>query len=288
MHDRDVVRAQPANVLLELAGPGLVHLDGHDLAGEHRRLAARSGAEVEHPFARKGPDANAGELRAAALGPDLALFQGFFVHPRDLPGVRNVRFGPVWGLSPDMSDNDRGRLVLRPHQGEGVLLAEVALPELPDPIRVGVLERAFRERGEERLDPIREPPEHRVREGDRPLEPRRAHEFDRLVHSGVARHAVQVAELERAEAERRQHRRVQLAHRPLAERLDRMVERPLPLDRAEGELPRERAVAVVEVGRGTAQRPVGVRPLLGDADEHVVGRLPRGRDFHRRPRTKAS
>ena len=187
-----------------------------------------------------------------------------------------------------MSDNDRRRLVLRPHQGQRLLFAEIAPPELPDPVGVGVLERALGERGEERLDPVREPPEHGVRERDRPLEPGRAHELDRLVHGGVARHAVQVAELERAEPERRQHRRIELAHRPLAERLDRMVERPLPLDRAEGELPRERAVAVVEVGRGAAQRPVGVRTLLGDAQEDVEGGPPGGRDLHRRPRTKAS
>ena len=54
VHDRDVVRAEPADVLLELARPGLVHLDGDDLAGEHRRLAARRGTEVEHPLARDG------------------------------------------------------------------------------------------------------------------------------------------------------------------------------------------------------------------------------------------
>ena len=187
-----------------------------------------------------------------------------------------------------MSDNDGWRLVLRPHQGEGLLFAEIAPPELPDPVRVGVLERPFREAGEERLDPVRETPEHGVREGDRPLEPSPANELDRLVHSGVARHAVQVAELVRAEPQRRQHRRIELAHRPLAERLDRMVERPLPLHRAEGELPRERAVAIVEVGRGAPKRPVGVRTLFGDAQEDVVSGPPCGRDLHLRPRTKAS
>ena len=141
---------------------------------------------------------------------------------------------------------------------------------------------------EQRLDPVGEPAEHGVRERDRPLEPGAAHELDRLVHGRVAGHAVEVAELVRAEPERREHRRVELAHRPLAERLDRVVERAHPLHRAERELPRERPVAVVELLRRRAKRPVGVRVILEDAPEDLVGGRAGGRDAQRRPRRNAS
>jgi hypothetical protein len=67
-----------------------------------------------------------------------------------------------------------------------------------------------------------------------------------------------------------------------------MVERAEPLDRTEGELPRQRAVAIVECGRSGAQRAIGICPFLGDAQEHVVGGLPGGSDLHRRPRRKLS
>ena len=145
-----------------------------------------------------------------------------------------------------MSDHDRGRLVLGPHQRQRGLLAEVAPPDVPDPVRVGVLERTLGERREQRLDPVGDAPEDGVREGDGALEPGPADELDRLVHRRVARDAVEEAELVRAEPERGEHGRVELPHRPLAERLDRVVERAGALDGAERELPRERPVAVVE------------------------------------------
>ena len=80
--DGDVVGPEPAGILLELARPGLVHLDRDDLAGQHRRLAARGGAEVEDALAGLGADAQPGELRAATLRPNLAVFQGFLVDAR--------------------------------------------------------------------------------------------------------------------------------------------------------------------------------------------------------------
>ena len=112
--------------------------------------------------------------------------------------------------------------------------------------------------------------------------PRAAHELDRLVHRGVARDAAEVAELVRAEAQRREHRRVELSHRTLPERLDRMIERAHALHRAERELARERPVAVVEALRGGPQRPVGVRAFFGDAAEDVVGGLAGRRDVRHR------
>ena len=156
MDDAHVVGAEPADVLLELGGSGLVRLDRDDLAGEHRRLAAGSGAEVEHALALLRADAETGELRADALRPDLAARERLGVEPLDAVGARDVRFGPVRGLAPDVPDDDRRRLVLRPHQRERIGLAEVAAPGLPDPVGIRVLERALGERVEEWADPVAE------------------------------------------------------------------------------------------------------------------------------------
>ena len=185
-----------------------------------------------------------------------------------------------------MSDHDGRRLVLGAHQRQRALLAEVAPPHVPDPVRIGVLERPLRQFGEQALDPVTDPAEHRVRERDRPLEPGAPHELDGLVHGGVARHAAEEAELVGAQAQRRQHGRVELAHRPLAERLDRVVERPHALHGAECELPRKRAVALVEALGGGSQRPVGVRVLLEDAADDLVRRG--ARRCYLSPRSHAS
>ena len=151
-----------------------------------------------------------------------------------------------------------------------------------------MLERPFGQRVEQRPDALADASEDGVRERHRPLEPRAADELDRLVHGRVAGNPVEIAELVSAEPQRREDGRVELAHRTLAERLDRMVERAHPLHRAERELPRERPVAVVEVLRGGAERAVGVRVLLEDTPQHLVGGAPRWCDGHRRPRRKAS
>ena len=137
-------------------------------------------------------------------------------------------------------------------------------------------------------DPVADAAQDGVRERDRALEPRPADELDRLVHGRVARNAVEIAELVRAEPQRRPDGRVELPHRPLAERLDRVVERAHPLNRAEREPPGERAVALVESLRGRAERPVGVGVVLEDPAQHLVGRLPGRRDAHRRPRRNSS
>ena len=101
----------------------------------------------------------------------------------------------------------------------------------------------------------------------------------------VAGHAAEEAELVGAEAERREHGRVELSHRPLPERLDRVVERSHPLHRAERELSRERPVAVVEPLRCGAERPVGVGVLLEDAADDLVRREPGRRNRHGRRAT---
>ena len=98
--DGHVRGAEPRDVLLELTCPGLVHLDGDDVAREHRRLSARRSAEIEHSLARLRADAEPGQLRAAALRPDPTLGERLLVDAVDRIGVRNVRFGPVRGLSP--------------------------------------------------------------------------------------------------------------------------------------------------------------------------------------------
>ena len=286
--DTHVLGAEATDVLLQLARPRLVCLDRSHLAGEHRRLAAWRRAEVEDALACLRADDEPGELGASALRPDLASLQGFLVHPLDLVCARDVRRGPVREWAADMPDDGGRWFVLRPHQRQRRLLAEVAPPDLPDPVGVGVLERPLREAREQLLDPVADPSEHGVRERDRPLQPGTADELDRLVHGRVAGDAAEEAELVRAEAERREHRRVELPHGPLPERLDRVVERSHPLHRPERELPRERPVAVVELLRRRAKRPVGVGVILEDAPDHLVGGRAGGRDAQRRPRRNAS
>ena len=59
-----------------------------------------------------------------------------------------------------------------------------------------------------------------------------------------------------------------------------MVERPHALHCPEGELARERAVAVVQPGGCGAQRAVGVRVLLENTADDLVGGRARGRNRH--------
>ena len=94
-------------------------------------------------------------------------------------------------------------------------------------------------------------------------------------------------ELVGAEPERRAHRRVELAHRPLAELLDPEVDRSPALHGSVREPLRERAVAVVEPFDRCRERAVGVRVLLEDAAHDLERRPPRRRD-HRTPRRNSS
>jgi len=185
-----------------------------------------------------------------------------------------------------MSHHDGRRLVLRPHQRECLLLPEIASPDVPDPVWVRVFERPFRERGQQIVDSVGDTAQHRVREGHGPLEPCPPYELDRLVHGGIARHAVEKAELVRAEPERGPHGWIELPNRPLAKGLDCVVERAHALHRSVGELPCERAITVAETFRGRPKRPVGIRLVLEHAPQHLVSD-PACRRDHRSPRTNS-
>ena len=274
-------------------------LDGHDVPLELRRLAARRGADVEGALAFLRLDDEPGELRAAALGPREARLDPGRLHTVDHArvgqvGIALARDGLRFG-SPPAVDAHRGlgRLVLRPHARARTVRPQVAPPGLGHPVRVRMLEprsggRLVAEGVEQRADPLRHAAQHRVRERHRACDAGRAHQLDRLVHRRVARHAVDVAELVRTEAQGREHRRVELVHRPPAERLDRVVERARPLHGAVGEPLRQCAVARVEPGHRRAERAVGVGALLEHAPNDGEGRSPRGRDRHRSPRWNSS
>ncbi len=281
----DVCRAEPADVLLQLAGTCLVQLDGRHLTGEHRRLAAGRRAQVERPLAGARADGEPCQLRPAALRPDRPGGKGPLVDPLDAVRARQV--GRLTRrVTPDEPHDRLGRLVLCAHERERVLLAEIAAPDVPDPVGIGVLERPLRERREQRREAVGEAAQHGVREGDRTLEPGAPDELHGLVHGGVAGDALDVAELVRAEPERCANGRVEPRHRPPCERLDGVVDRPDALHRAVGEPPGQREVAVVQaLGRG-AERPVGVGVVLEHAPQHLVGG--RAGRAYRRPRSHAS
>ena len=98
-------------------------------------------------------------------------------------------------------------------------------------------------------------------------------ELDRLVHGRVRRDTLREEELVGADAQRRAKRRLQLVGRPPCERLQRMVERPHPLNGSERQPHREPPVAVVELsalGLG-AKGAVGVGVLLERAPHDLAG-----------------
>ena len=121
-----------------------MELDRDHLALELGRLATRSRAEVEGALPRPRPDDEPGELGATALRPDQALVQRLLVDALDVQRVRQIQVGPTFdraGLPAVQADDAFRRLVLRAHQRERFLLAELLPPQLGDPVRVGVLER---------------------------------------------------------------------------------------------------------------------------------------------------
>src|SRR5207245_2840627 len=97
------------------------------LARELRRLPARGRAEVERAVTRQGADGEPGELRAAALRPDAPLLERPLVDALDAVGPGHVGRLAV-DLAADEPDDGLQRLVLRSHQGQRCLAAEVALP----------------------------------------------------------------------------------------------------------------------------------------------------------------
>ena len=280
LDDRDVAPPHRREVRAQLARAVRIDLDRRHVAAQRAGLAARRGAEVEDALAVLRADAQRRELGAAALRPDPPVGDREVVDPLDAVRARDVgRLRSRRRLPGDEPHDRLERLVHRPHERERAVRAEDADERLVDPVRVALLQRAVGQRVEQRPDPVGDPPHHGVRERHGALEPRPADELDRLVHRGVRR-GVGVAELVRAEPQRRAHGRIELAHRPLAERVDRVVERPDALDGAIREPLRERALALVEPLRRGAEGAVGVRVLLEDAQQDFVRGAPRGRDAH--------
>ena len=200
---RDVRRAEPADVLLELTRARLVHLDGRHVAAQHRRLAAGRGAAVEDSLAVAGRRRRA--PRAASHGS--AARAG---RPR-APARRRARRGTRRARPSARRRSRRARA--RTTVSGGSFCARISAsaasspksrtPDLEDPVGIRVLERALRELVEQSADPLGEAAHDRVRERHGSLEPRGADELDRLVR-GRVRSDVEVAELVRAETERMQ------------------------------------------------------------------------------------
>src|SRR5204863_9726847 len=124
-----------------------MELDRDHLAGEHRRLAARGGAEVEHALAFARADDEAGELGASALRPDPSFGQRPLVDPLDAVGAGDVSWLAVDLPTYEPHDGLQW-LVLRLHQRDRLLAAEVTRPDFLDPVGIRLLQRPFRERGE--------------------------------------------------------------------------------------------------------------------------------------------
>jgi hypothetical protein len=155
--DPDVRRAQPARVLDQLARPAGVDLDRRHLAREHRGLAARGGTAVARPLAFACPDGQRRQLRGAALRPDPARREHLLVDALDPHSARKVGRLAL-DLSADDADDGLGRLVLRPHERQRLLVPQLLAPELVDRVGVRVLERSLRRPVEELPQPLLEPP----------------------------------------------------------------------------------------------------------------------------------
>jgi hypothetical protein len=97
--------------------------------------------------------------------------------------------------------------------------------------------------------------------------------------------SLRVRELVGAEAERCTNRRVELAHGPPAERVDRVIERANALDGAVGKPLGERALARLEARGCGAKDTIRVRVVLEDAQDDVVRSSP---GCQRSPRLNSS
>ena len=90
-------------------------------------------------------------------------------------------------------------------------------------------------------------------------------QLDGLADRGVGGHAVEEHELEEPELQRGAHARIE---RSIHVRGDDMVERQAPLDRPEGQLLGQRAIARLEAAGLAVQCPIGVRALAEGAQDH--------------------
>ena len=91
--DMHVRRTQALGGFLELSRAAFVDVDRRDVAVEHRRLAARRGADIEGPLVLARPDREPHELGGGALRPDPAVGESFGVDPVDAPRTGNGRIG---------------------------------------------------------------------------------------------------------------------------------------------------------------------------------------------------
>ena len=227
-------------------------LDGDHLACQLRRLAPGRRADVERALAFTRADREPCQRRAAALRPDAAVLQRDGVHAWDAEYARRV--GPLaFHLASHKAHRGLGRVVLRVHERDRLLVPEVALPDFGDPVRVRKLERPVGKRIEQGSQAVRQAPQHGIRERHGALQPRTPHELDALVHGRMSGNAVEIGKLIRAHPERGQDGRIELADGPPAERLDAVVERPSSLHRAEGDLLSQRPVALVELAAAVAK-----------------------------------
>jgi hypothetical protein len=145
----------------------------------------------------------------------------------------------------------------------------------------------MREGGEQRLNPVGEPTKHGVRERDRPLEPRAAHELDGFVDRGIARNAVDEPELVGPQPQGRTYWRIEASDASTPKRLDSVVKRPDTLDGAESESLCQCAIARVEICRCRSKCAIGVGVVLEVSQENLERRRA-GRPYGRRPRSHAS
>ena len=262
VHDRDVRRAEPArrSPPARARGPRASRRR-RPRPRELRRLAARAPrrgrACARRPARRRRARRAASRGSAARRGRRSSHSGGM----RSTRARRRASGSRSPRTSRDGADDRLRRLVLRPQSARASSAPELAPPGLGDPVRVGVRSAASAAspragRASSSRQPLREPPHDRVRERRRRARARRARTSSTdSFTAACGRDAVEEAELVGAEPQRRAHGRVELAHRPAAERVDRVVERADALHRAVGELLREGAVARVEpLGRRRGRR----------------------------------
>ncbi len=145
----------------------------------------------------------------------------------------------------------------------------------------GLGSRVVPEQGGDQLGALpRRAPQHRVDEAGGVSGAGRLDQLDRLVDRGVVGGRVGEEQLVEAEAQRRQHGRVEQSGRAAREPLDRRVGGAAPLHRPVGEalglgpLAPGQAVAV----GGGAEGPLGEGAVLEGGADHLEGERPGGGD----------
>ena len=146
---RTFVAPSLRDVLLELACAALVLLDGDDLSGELRRLAARRGAEIERALALTGARPRARRATEPRLcGQMRPSFSA-------AASTRATRSTPGTSVaSPSISPRTSTTMVsggsfCARMSAIACSMPEVALPDFGDPVRVRELERPVRQRVEQ-------------------------------------------------------------------------------------------------------------------------------------------